>query len=137
MNFYEDFVIKSSPTGSNYICNPPVTNTDIDTIILAKPGYNNHLAELGWEPHEDPMYTQMGDFISWRKGNKNYIVTTTPDFYKKFVLATKTAKALNLLVKEDRVKLFKAVMTPWLLVDAPDLFLPTQPVLKFTDDVPF
>jgi|SRR6185312_117840 len=114
MNFYEDFVIKSSPTGSNYICNPPVNNTDIDTVILVKEGYEPALAELGREPTlvtdgSDETYCNNGDFKSWRKGNKNYIVTSYPDFYKKFVIATKAAKALNLLNKEQRIYLFTCI----------------------------
>lgn len=114
MNFYEDFVIKSSPTGSNYICNPPVNDTDIDTVILVKEGYEESLAGLGWEPTlapdgSDETYCNNGDFKSWRKGNKNYIVTSIPDFYKKFVIATKAAKALNLLKKEQRIYLFQCI----------------------------
>lgn len=111
INFYDDYIIKSNPTGSNYICNPPVTNTDIDTVVLAKPGYESHLAALGWEPHSGEGYEVMGgDFVSWRKGNKNYIVTVDPEFYKKFVLATRISKMLNLLNKEDRIFMFKLVL---------------------------
>lgn len=111
MNFYEDYMIKSAPTGSNYICNPPVNNTDIDTVVLAQPGYEVYLSALGWEPHSGEGYEVMGgDFVSWRKGNKNYIVTVLPEFYKKFVLATRISKMLNLLNKQDRIFMFKIVM---------------------------
>lgn len=106
-NFYEDFVIKSSPTGSSFTCNPPVTNTDIDTVILAKPGYAQYLVELGWVCGQDYPHAA---FMSWRKDNKNYIVTCDPDFYKKFVKATRCAKILNLTDKAARVQLFDLVL---------------------------
>jgi hypothetical protein len=113
VNFYEDFQLKAHPTGSNYICNPPVTNTDIDTVVLCKEGYEESLAALGWEPYTDEegneTYCNNGDFKSWRKGNKNYIVTCDPTFYKKFVIATKAAKGLNLTSKPQRIYFFEAV----------------------------
>ncbi len=108
MNFYEDFVIKSHPTGSNYICNPPVTDTDIDTVILAKPGYEPSLVELGWDLPND--YGNLSEFWSWRKGNKNYIVTTSSTFYKRFVLATKACKGMNVLSKAGRIAIFDAIL---------------------------
>lgn len=112
MNFYEDFQIKYHPTGSNYICNPPVTDTDVDTVILAKEGYEDSLKELGWTTSTEvngETYCNNGDFVSWRKGNKNYVVSCNPEFYKKFVIATRAAKALNLLTKPQRVAFFEAV----------------------------
>lgn len=110
-NFYEDFKLKSHPTGSNYICNPPVTDTDIDTILLVKPGYEDSLFSLGWVYQvSDIEYEAMGNFTSWRKDNKNYIVTTDPDFYKRFVIATVAAKGLNLTNKDSRVFLFQTIL---------------------------
>lgn len=122
MNFHEDFVIAQHPTGSNYICNPPVTNTDIDTVFLCQPcqvdpitsqvrTYDESLLETGWEPCVGEGYEILGgDFTAWRKGNKNYIVTTDPEYYKKYVRATKICKAMNLLNKQDRIWMFEVVM---------------------------
>lgn len=107
----DDYIIKQQPTGSNYICKPPVTNTDIDTVVLMKPGYENTLADLGYSFESSEVeYESMGEFISWRRGNDNWIVTTDKKFYKKFVYATQLARLLNLTEKSDRVKLFQAVL---------------------------
>ncbi len=113
MNFHEDYVISSSPTGSSYICNPPVTNTDIDTVFLVTNTFyaDLSLANSGWTRCIGEGYEVLsGDFRAYRKGNKNYIVTAKPDFYKKFVRATKICKMMNLLNKEDRIWMFKVVM---------------------------
>jgi hypothetical protein len=122
VNFHEDFVIKSSPTGSNYICNPPVMDTDIDTVFLVHqqfyaPGaevpikYSDILSLNGWTPCVGEGSEVLGgDFTAWRKGNKNYICTTDPVYYNKYVKATKICKMLNLLNKEDRIFMFKLVM---------------------------
>lgn len=111
MSFYTEYVIKSSLTGSNYICNPPVTGTDIDTVLLVRPGYEDSLKSEGFcyymSEHE---YDSLGSFVSWRKGNQNYITTEVEDFYNKFVFATEIARLLNLKIKQDRVKLFQAIL---------------------------
>src|SRR3546814_7380819 len=73
-SFY-DFVLKSHPTGSSYTCDPPVTTTDIDTIILADTGFAPYLMEEGWMPCSGEQYTDhASNFSAWRKGNLNYIV---------------------------------------------------------------
>src|SRR3546814_8711466 len=83
------------------ICDPPVTTTDIDTIILADTGFAPYLMEEGWMPCSGEQYTDhASNFSAWRKGNLNYIVTTNKKFYKRWVIATKIAKAMNLLDKE-------------------------------------
>lgn len=109
--YFSEYVIKSHPTGSSYICEPPVLNTDFDTIILAEAGYIGALLSEGWTPCSGAEYSDSGaNFYAYRKGTQNYIVTTDTKFYKKFVYATKIAKSMNLLNKEDRVKLFDAVL---------------------------
>lgn len=132
MNFYEDYVIAQHKTGSNYICNPPVTDTDIDTVILVRSGYEHSLQELGWQYQmSDIEYEAMGSFTSWRKGNKNYIVTQDKDFYDKFVKATRCAKILNLMNKQDRIMLFSMILYQW-----PSQIIPPAPAWS-TDEVPF
>lgn len=54
-------------------------------------------------------YETGGDFQAFRKGEENWIVTEDEEFYTSYVKATEGAKALNLLNKEDRIKLFVAV----------------------------
>jgi hypothetical protein len=110
-NFYEDFWVAEHLTGSNYICNPPVTDTDIDTVILARPGYEGSLMSLGWQYQTSEVeYDGMGAFQSYRKDNRNYIVTTDPRFYQRFVAATKAAKVLNLKDKQKRIELFQYIL---------------------------
>lgn len=106
---FEDTVIDSHKTGSRYICNPPVLDTDDDTVILVNGYYDYHsmLVNDGWEATAD--YDGTGHFYSFRKGDQNYIVTESPRFFNAYVVATETAKALNLLKKEDRIKLFQTV----------------------------
>lgn len=119
---FEDYVIKSHPTGSNYICNPPVTDTDIDTVFLLHselfaPGaqipkhYSDQLVEDGWTPCVGEGYEILGgDFTAWRKGNFNYICTTDEKYYKKYVFATKVCKAMNIKYKPARIWMFEVIM---------------------------
>lgn len=110
MNF-KDTVIKSYPTGSRYICNPAPTDTDNDTLILVN-GYYDYpemLLNDGWEDCGKE-YDMPGDFMAFRKGEENYIITEDPDYFLSYIKATEGAKALNLLKKEDRISLFHAVL---------------------------
>lgn len=107
---FKDCVLKSYPTGSRYICNPPPQDTDNDTVILVN-GYYDYdilLLKEGWLAC-DIDYEQIGEFRAYRKGVENYLVTEDPEFYGSYVKATEGARALNLLNKEDRIKLFQAV----------------------------
>lgn len=99
-------------TGSNYICNPPITDTDIDYIIFSdNKDLLSWLEEQGFYPHNDDYPLEIdGLFISLKKENLNLIITDQFDFYLKFVNATKLAKKLNLLKKEDRILLFQFVL---------------------------
>jgi hypothetical protein len=108
---FEDTVIKSWPTGSRYICNPPVADTDRDTVILVN-GYYDYdelLEKEGWVESINDGYKSGGRFVSYRKGIDNYIVTEEPDFFNEYVIATEVAKMLNLQKKEDRIALFQKV----------------------------
>lgn len=108
---FEETVIKSWPTGSRYICSPPVMDTDRDTVILVNGfyPYDELLEGEGWEHCANDEYNKEGDFVSYRKGEDNYIITEDEDFFNQYVIATEAAKVLNLTNKEDRIKLFRAV----------------------------
>lgn len=107
----KSYAIEKHPTGSRYICNPPPTDTDEDTVVLASPGYEEALLKNGFKSSTNELeYDTLGAFVSWRKGDENFIVTTNKQFYDNFVKATKLAKNLNLLKKEDRVILFQALL---------------------------
>ena len=108
---FKDYVTKSHPTGSRYICNPPVLNTDEDTVFLVNSvDYEIALIEEGFITKDSEIdYDTRGLFQSWRKGIDNYIVTMDQRFYEDYVLATEGAKALNLTKKDDRITLFKSI----------------------------
>lgn len=103
------FVVKTHPTGSSYICNPPVLDTDRDLVVLAKEGFEDGLSQYSYG-QSDIEYDSLGQFVSVRRGDDNLIITTSEDFYNKFVVATEAAKSLNLTNKKDRVKLFQVVL---------------------------
>lgn len=107
---FEDCVLKRHATGSRYICNPAPKDTDNDTVILVNGYYPwpDILRADGWEDCGIE-YEGGSEFQAFRKGEENYIVTESPHFYLSYVKATEGAKALNLLNKEDRIKLFQAV----------------------------
>jgi len=110
-------MIRIHPTGSYYICNPPVLVTDIDFVL-----YSSNLEELEESLIEDGFFFNGKGyenvaltFKSYKKqGEKgtilNYIVCQTEEIYTKYVLATEIAKNLNLLKKEDRIELFKSIL---------------------------
>ena len=97
-------------TGSSYICNPPVTNTDIDFVIYSQDWDKLHnwceqnAFKTNFEDYE------LEEFRSYKRGIINLIVTNDATFYKRFVKATELAKKLNLLDKQQRVDLFDFVM---------------------------
>ena len=102
-------------TGSSVICNPPVTDTDIDYVI-----YTNEEVKLdtflkceGFKEScydEEEYDLEEEGFTCYRKSNINLIVTINYNWYLKWVEATKLAKKLNLLQKEQRITLFKYIL---------------------------
>ena len=109
-------ILKSHPTGSSYICNPPVTTTDIDRIYLVDntEGLFDHMR--GWDFNSSDEYPATLQFYSFKKEEDgvtlNALITPDEKYYNQFVLATEVAKKMNLLEKEDRVMLFTAMLMP-------------------------
>ena len=100
----------SFPTGSNYICNPPVTNTDIDEMFLVTDlnTTEQYLIDNGWKMCGVTEYARM-NWAAYRKDNLNALITDDPDHFAKFYKATELAKERNLLKKEDRIALFNEI----------------------------
>lgn len=110
-----------TPTGSRVICKPAPTDTDQDYVV-----HLNHKMEVfeflefmenqGFECDGGEVYDTMCEleqengWASFRKDDVNYIVTYNEAFYNRFVIATDIAKAMNLLVKEDRKRLFQFIL---------------------------
>ena len=102
-------------TGSSVICNPPVTDTDIDYIIHTNKEYklDTFLKSKGYTKScagEEEYDIEEEGFSCYRLNNINLIITTNREWYLKWVLATKVARKLNLKVKADRVMLFRAIL---------------------------
>ncbi|MEI3803357.1 hypothetical protein V6R85_02445 [Agrobacterium sp. CCNWLW32] len=108
--------LSTHPTGSRYICHPPVTDTDEDHVVLVP---NIEVAAIrlerdGWTVNRDDPAYQYGEnneveFITARKGHLNLIIYDDHRGYSAFLAATEVAQILNLTDKEHRVALFKAV----------------------------
>lgn len=107
---YDGLVIAYHETGSIYICNPPVTNTDFDVVVLVSDAgkYHDFLSESGWVV--GGFADKKSAFTSYKKYYYNLIVTNSPSWYTKFCAATELAKAMNLTNKEDRITLFNTVL---------------------------
>lgn len=101
----------SFPTGSSYICNPPVTWTDIDEMFYVYDlvETEQELLKDGWKKCGIAEYA-IGTWAAYRKGINNALVTSNKTHYDKFEAATELAKKRNLLNKEDRIKLFNTVV---------------------------
>lgn len=102
-------------TGSRYICNPPVLDTDHDYVIctLDVAKLNKFLVDNNFVlsiAEEEGYKLQKDGFCCYRRGCVNLIVTENYEWYLKWTKATKLAKKLNLLKKEDRIILFKFVL---------------------------
>ena len=105
----------SFPTGSNYICNPPVTNTDVDEMFLIDDlqEVNFQLTDLGWTKcglEEETYQDKPSHWAAYRKENMNALLTTNLKYFMNFFKATEEAKHLNLLNREDRVALFQKIL---------------------------
>lgn len=102
-------------TGSSYVCDPPVLNTDRDFVIYSKKAddlvaflYENEFTTTSTEGYHSENNCNI--FISLRKDNLNLIVVEDYDFYLKWVEATELAKKLNLKEKQQRIDLFSHIL---------------------------
>lgn len=95
-------------TGSRVICDPPVMNTDIDIVVLDTKNVN--FEKFGFSsPNASDEYEDT-EFDTYRQGDVNLIVVNNAPMFKAWKVATDSAKALNLLNKDDRIKHFQGVL---------------------------
>ena len=124
--YIRDLFARVEPVGSRVVCDPPPVDTDADFLCLAKLGTSRDvegiLSSLSYEiggsrdPLEDPLAALLSmspEFTSYRRGEINLIVTESPVFFQRFLAATHVAKRLNLLNKDDRIALHRAVLYGW------------------------
>lgn len=107
--------------GSRRTCDPAPMDTDDDYLIYS---FNDleldktyaSLAPLGWVEDRVGRYRMgqgKGQFISYRKEDKNLIVSSEYSFVEKFLLASSVAKAHNILSKTARIACFDMVFSEW------------------------
>lgn len=97
-------------TGSRVICNPPVIDTDEDYIVYdPTEQFCQGLYGMGIDATNGE-YLGPAQFVTFRVGQVNFIVTHDYPFYKKFCKATKEATSLNLTNKQDRINLFQKIL---------------------------
>ena len=106
----KDLYQMAFPTGSSWICNPPVLNTDIDFAILSGDWDKLDLwcIDNGFKTNYEDY--AMEAFRSYKRGPVNLIVTNDETFFRKFGAASLLAKKLNLLDKEQRIICFDFLM---------------------------
>lgn len=115
-----DFHKQITAVGSRVTCNPPPLNTDQDWLVMVQEGdyakFAEHLLSTGWDvggsltPNDANYLPEHVRFNSFTKGEDNVIATASTEFHRRFLAASAAAKRLNLLVKEDRIALFQAVL---------------------------
>lgn len=103
--------LTSFKTGSSYICDPPVTDTDIDEMFLvySLEEVDLELIALGWTKCGINEYA-LNSWSAYRKENLNALITDNVDHYDKFEAATELAKKRNLQNKQDRINLFNRIV---------------------------
>lgn len=120
------------PTGSKYICNPPVLNTDEDYLVLVTDFNAVYQKLMSWDsPWEDCMPPGSDEFASayedekaygipwnaFRLGEVNIMVTQDKDWYFASVAATELCKAWNVLDKDKRIRIFRNLKYREVLVE--------------------
>lgn len=137
MNVYEEVdkgtFLEAARTGSRYICDPPVMDTDDDYICLVASLTEIHktLMQDGWDLGGSGYRNSL--FSSHKKTvngtTMNLICTDDADYFKRFLHATETAKKLNLTDKEDRIILFRAIVDFVEIFERDSLIEEEEPVL--------
>lgn len=103
------------PTGSRYICNPPVMSTDVDFVVwwpehdknkradttIIDAGYR--ISTLEYHAHSK------WDFSCFRKGNVNLIVSASEEFVMRHAVGTDFCKRNNIRDKHHRVLVHEIV----------------------------
>lgn len=112
-------LVAFSPTGSRFVCDPPVMDTDIDFVVLVvdHDAASEVLTANGWakcvgesSDEEDSSYDELGEFSAYRKDNFNLIICDDRAYYMRYCAATLLSTKLNLLDKAERCALFQTII---------------------------
>lgn len=94
------------------MCSPPVLDTDLDVVLLVERSGDVVLAieDLGYTLTSSATYGALLDeFVCFRKGDVNLIVTCDVEGFRRWGLATRWCTELNLQSKTDRAAFFTLV----------------------------
>ncbi|WP_287178065.1 hypothetical protein [Mesorhizobium sp.] len=113
--------------GSRVTCNPPPLDTDQDYLVEMPSDEQSISRVVGlltdarfrWEGDTEHYQSAANEFMSWRRGDINLIVTASAEFARRHRAATHVCTRLNLMVKDDRIALFQAVLYGDIMKDAP------------------
>lgn len=111
-------LVAFSPTGSRFMCDPPVMDTDIDFVVLVvdHDAASEVLTANGWakcvgeNSDEEDSYDELGEFSAYRKDNFNLIICDDRAYYMRYCAATLLSTKLNLLDKAERCALFQTII---------------------------
>ena len=117
-DFLNEIAISIEPVGSRVTCDPAPTDTDEDWLVLVREKDVHRATDLLGDKNgfhldnpSEHYRPEQSTFNSWRgPNNTNLIVTFDPSWHYRFQTATKLAKRFNLMLKEERVALFQAVL---------------------------
>jgi hypothetical protein len=117
---------KIYPTGSRYVCDPPVLFTDIDFLVFSKDDLTDKMTLLGYKASlmQEYMVIPGWDFSSWRKGKINLIISDSENFVTRHRIATDICKKRNLRFKVSRVLVHELVRGPW--YEGAEMWFPTD-----------
>jgi hypothetical protein len=121
---YSTIWTQAVAVGSRATCNPPPKNTDEDWLILCPEDrwerLKRKLASEGWALDGSEVSDELNDLCHSERFNSfskdideqrvNLIATRSEEFFDRFWAATTIAKHLNLMIKQDRIDLFQAVL---------------------------
>lgn len=106
--------------GSRVTCFPAPMDTDCDWLVMLSKeqveAFENEMNVGGWAlggsdiPDASNLTPEADRFHSYTLREQNLIVTTSEVFHRRFLAATSVSKRLNLLIKDDRIALFQAVL---------------------------
>jgi len=103
------------PTGSRYVCDPPVMNTDIDFVIYSTDKtVKERIIKFGYKDttNNEPTYHfqyEGYEFTAFRKRTVNLTLTHSKKFIDRHVVATHICKRKNVRNKLRRVFIHEAV----------------------------
>lgn len=87
----------------------PKSDLDIVLLIPEFSRLDPLLTEAGFKS-ESGAYVGCPEFMSYRRDQTNLILVQNTDAFKRWRIATQTAKRLKLATRDERVVLFRAIL---------------------------